>query len=91
MGLLLGSLKGKVFYRSRDAPARGDLIQKVIRQIESQKPEVIIIGSSVVGDGVSAPVFQARSGLRAHVLWNPGAASASWYLMITSDFIYFQF
>lgn len=48
--------------------------------VEDCRAEVVFVGNSLVGYGVDPDVFAKASGRPTARVWNPGAASAWWYL-----------
>ncbi|MDQ3546671.1 MAG: hypothetical protein M3429_09195 [Verrucomicrobiota bacterium] len=64
-------------------PARRDFDPKPIKHLQKQQPEVVMIGDSVLGGSINAELFAQETGLRSvELLWNGGAASAAWYLLL---------
>ncbi|CAN5599055.1 hypothetical protein BH20VER3_BH20VER3_22030 [soil metagenome] len=64
-------------------PARRDFDPKPIAKLRQKQPEVVMIGDSVLGGSIDPRLFARETGLRdVEVLWNGGAASAAWYLLL---------
>jgi hypothetical protein len=52
-------------------------------RLRNKKPEVILIGDSILGSSIHPRVFEDEIGARhVELLWNGGAASAAWYLLL---------
>jgi hypothetical protein len=52
------------------------------RRIETERPEVVLLGNSILDTAVDADAFGGASGARALKLWSGGAASAWWYVVM---------
>ncbi|MGI8890372.1 MAG: hypothetical protein ACR2G0_06260 [Chthoniobacterales bacterium] len=64
-------------------PARRDFDPKPIAKLRKEQPEVVMIGDSVLGGSIDPKIFAKEAGLGdVEVLWNGGAASAAWYLLL---------
>jgi hypothetical protein len=64
-------------------PARRDFDRQPIARLRHKQPEVILIGDSVLGGSIDPVLFAKETGLRdVELLWNGGAASAAWYLLL---------
>ena len=64
-------------------PARRDFDQKPISLLRHRQPEVILVGDSVLGGSIDPALFAKMTGTRdVELLWNGGAASAAWYLLL---------
>ena len=64
-------------------PARRDFDPKPIAHLRETQPEVVMIGDSVLGGSIDPALFAKETGLRdVELLWNGGAASAAWYLLL---------
>jgi len=64
-------------------PARGDFDPKPISRLRHRQPEVVLIGDSVLGGSIDPLLFAKMTGTRdVELLWNGGAASAAWYLLL---------
>jgi hypothetical protein len=54
-------------------------------QIESEKPEVIFLGNSVINSGIDQSQFEQLTDRKTLKFGFPGTASAYWYLLIKSN------
>lgn len=64
-------------------PARRDFDPKPIKHLRKTQPDVVMIGDSVLGGSINPQLFAQETGLRSvELLWNGGAASAAWYLLL---------
>ncbi len=64
-------------------PARRDFDPKPIKHLRKTQPDVVMIGDSVLGGSINPQLFAQETGLRdVELLWNGGAASAAWYLLL---------
>ena len=64
-------------------PARREFDPKPIARLGHKQPEVVMIGDSVLGGAIDPVLFARETGLReVELLWNGGAASAAWYLLL---------
>ncbi len=64
-------------------PVRRDFDPKPIAHLRKTQPEVVMIGDSVLGGSINPKLFARETGLReVELLWNGGAASAAWYLLL---------
>jgi len=64
-------------------PARRKFDPKPIARLQHRQPEVVMIGDSVLGGAIDPALFARETGLRdVEMLWNGGAASAAWYLLL---------
>ncbi len=64
-------------------PARRDFDPKPIARLRHRQPEVVLIGDSVLGGAINSSLFASKTGMRdVELLWNGGAASAAWYLLL---------
>ncbi len=64
-------------------PARRDFDPKPIKHLHKTQPDVVMIGDSVLGGSINPKLFAQESGLHdVELLWNGGAASAAWYLLL---------
>jgi len=64
-------------------PARRDFDPKPISRLRHRQPEVVLIGDSVLGGSIDPSLFAKMTGMRdVELLWNGGAASAAWYLLL---------
>ena len=51
-------------------------------RLESERPDVVFLGSSIVGTAVNAELFESIVGRPALDLTIPGGMSATWYLLL---------
>ena len=64
-------------------PARRDFDPKPIAHLRKKQPEVVLIGDSVLGGSIDPALFARETGVNdVELLWNGGAASAAWYLLL---------
>lgn len=64
-------------------PARRDFDSKPIAHLRKKQPEVVLIGDSVLGGSIDPALFARELGVNdVELLWNGGAASAAWYLLL---------
>jgi hypothetical protein len=64
-------------------PARRDFDPKPIARLRNKQPDVVLIGDSILGSSIDPPLFEEKTGARhVELLWNGGAASAAWYLLL---------
>ena len=64
-------------------PVRRDFDPKPIARLRKKQPEVVIIGDSVLGGSINPQLFAKEVGVKdVELLWNGGAASAAWYLLL---------
>lgn len=64
-------------------PARRDFDAKPIARLRHKQPDVVLIGDSILGSSIDPRVFAEKTGARhVEMLWNGGAASAAWYLLL---------
>ncbi|CAN5469969.1 hypothetical protein BH18VER2_BH18VER2_15710 [soil metagenome] len=69
-------------------PARRDFDPKPINHLRKKQPEVVMIGDSVLGGSIDPELFAKETGLRSvELLWNGGAASAAWYLLLKNHVV----
>lgn len=54
-------------------------------EIQKEKPEVILLGNSVINSGIDLQLFEQLVGLRSLKFSFPGTASAYWYLLMKSN------
>ncbi|MDH4319296.1 MAG: hypothetical protein OEV64_12955 [Desulfobulbaceae bacterium] len=58
------------------------LTSGIIEKINREQPEVILLGNSMLGEGVGDRQLSATMRLKTVKVWSGGAASAWWYLVI---------
>lgn len=64
-------------------PIRRDFDPKPVAHLRKKQPEIVLIGDSVLGGSIDPVVFAREVGVQqVEVLWNGGAASAAWYLLL---------
>ncbi len=54
-------------------------------EIQKEKPEVVLLGNSVINSGMDLQLFEQLVGLRSLKFSFPGTASAYWYLLMKSN------
>jgi hypothetical protein len=69
---------------SQIVPTRTKFNAKPIAQLRARQPDLVFIGDSILGSAIDPRLFEQQigGGHRVELLWNGGAASASWYLLI---------
>ena len=51
--------------------------------MKNKQPDVVLIGDSILGSSIDPRLFAEKAGARqVEMLWNGGAASAAWYLLL---------
>ena len=55
--------------------------------MEKAKPEIVLLGNSMLGESVDERLFMQQTGLHTLKLWKGGWASATWYLAIKNVII----
>ncbi len=50
--------------------------------LEKTRPEVVLIGNSMLGEALDQDLFSAQSGMKTAKVWFPGSGSAWWYLVV---------
>ena len=69
-------------------PARRAFDAQPIAELRQKQPEVVMIGDSVLGGSLDPVLFAKETGLRdVELLWNGGAASAAWYLLLKNNVV----
>jgi hypothetical protein len=64
-------------------PIRRDFDPKPVAHLRKKQPEIVLIGDSVLGGSIDPILFAREVGVQqVEVLWNGGAASAAWYLLL---------
>jgi len=64
-------------------PIRRDFDPKPVAHLRKKLPEIVLIGDSVLGGSIDPVLFAREVGVQqVEVLWNGGAASAAWYLLL---------
>lgn len=54
-------------------------------EIQKEKPQVILLGNSVINSGIDLQLFEQLVGLKSLKFSFPGTASAYWYLLMKSN------
>ena len=72
--------KGNPNDNIKDMPEQRALQRFFTNRMAAQKPQVILLGNSMLGFGVNEKAFQALTGKRTVKFWTSGGASAWWYL-----------
>ncbi len=69
-------------------PTRRDFDSKPIAHLRKKQPEVVLIGDSVLGGSIDPALFARETGVKdVELLWNGGAASAAWYLLLKNNVV----
>jgi hypothetical protein len=69
-------------------PARRDFDPKPIAHLRKKQPEVVLIGDSVLGGSIDPALFARETGVNdVELVWNGGAASAAWYLLLKNNVV----
>lgn len=64
-------------------PARRDFDSQPIAHLRKTQPEIVLIGDSVLGGSIDPALFASETDVKdIELLWNGGAASAAWYLLL---------
>ena len=64
-------------------PKRRDFDAKPIAHLRNKQPDVVLIGDSILGSSIDPQLFAEKTGARhVEMLWNGGAASAAWCLLL---------
>ena len=58
------------------------LTSSLVQKINKNRPEVLLIGNSMLGEAVDADRLSKLTGIPCLKVWTGGAASAWWYLLI---------
>jgi hypothetical protein len=69
---------------SQLVPAKRHFDSEPLGALREEKPDVVLIGDSMLDSRIDPRLLEERLGAGHHVqlLWNGGAASACWYLML---------
>ena len=59
-----------------------DIKKEHLKAIEQSRPELVLVGDSVLERGVDADLLSARSGVKSYAIYVPGSGTASWYLVM---------
>ncbi|MFZ5881141.1 MAG: hypothetical protein ACOY0R_17370 [Chloroflexota bacterium] len=90
--LLLSSFRLPVFFHGNYPHPPGpafdrNATRQYLREFEKVRPEVILLGDSILTKGVDIGTFQELSGKSAYKLDIPGSSSALWYLLVNSNIV----
>ncbi len=87
--VLVVALAPAIILRATHEPAskRADYyaatdLTKEIRQLRESKPDLLLLGNSMLFTRIDVPTLEKESGLKCQLLTSPGAASAVWYLYL---------
>lgn len=61
--------------------------RQYLREAERIRPEVLLLGDSILTKGVDLPAFQAQIGATTYKIDIPGSSSALWYLLVKSTIV----
>src|SRR6185295_14643237 len=67
---------------NRVLPGKGHFNSKPIEQLKSKQPDLVLIGDSMLDSRVDADLLGQKLGGPVALIWNGGAASAWWYLVL---------
>jgi hypothetical protein len=69
---------------SQFVPTKRHFDAEPISALQAKRPDVVLIGDSMLDSRIDARLLEDRlgNGHRVEILWNGGAASACWYLML---------
>lgn len=56
-------------------------------QIQKEKPQVVLLGNSVINSGIDLPLFEQLVDRKAIKFSAPGTASAYWYLLMKNNIV----
>jgi hypothetical protein len=59
-----------------------DIKKEHLRIVEKKRPDLVLIGDSVLELGVNADMFSERTGLKSYSIYVPGSGTAAWYLLM---------
>lgn len=76
------ALTAFAFGEARQRQPNVEYIQALRSQLDLAKPDVILLGDSMLGEGVDQDGFSSLTGASTAKIAPNGAASAYWYLMI---------
>ena len=63
--------------------ARAVFNAEPVAALRARAPEIVLIGDSILNSSIDARQFEKHLGIgRTEILWNGGAASAAWFLML---------
>jgi len=58
-----------------------------LHEIQSQRPDLVLLGDSLLTKGVDQPLLQTRLEVPTYKLDIPGSSSALWYLVLRSNIV----
>ncbi len=67
---------------SRIVPEKRNFDSRPLEILRASQPQLVLIGDSMLESRIDAQLLEQKLGKRVAILWNGGAASACWYLMI---------
>lgn len=59
-----------------------DIKKEHIKGIEERQPDLVLIGDSVLYEGIDPVVLADRAGLETYAITAPGSGTAAWYLLM---------
>lgn len=62
------------------------LVTDLINELNQIQPELVLVGNSMLGEAVDQKEISRLMGLSAVKVWNGGAGSAWWYLVVKNIF-----
>ena len=86
--LLVFALLNLLLYKAYETTGRSkpssepELITSISKSYQEKRPQVVFIGSSIVGKGVNTELFTKLTQMRSMKIWYAGGMSACWYLML---------
>lgn len=63
------------------------IAREYLQEIKSQRPQIVLLGDSMLTKDVDADLFQEQTGLATYKLDVPGSASALWYLLLEHNIL----
>jgi hypothetical protein len=63
------------------------IAREYLQEIKSRRPQILLLGDSMLTKDVDADLFQAQVGLDTYKLDVPGSASALWYLLLEHNIL----
>ncbi|MEP7077711.1 MAG: hypothetical protein ABI795_01690 [Chthoniobacterales bacterium] len=68
---------------SRLVPAKRNFDARPLHRLRARQPQIVLIGDSMLDSRIDGRLLEERLGVKPiEILWNGGAASACWYLML---------
>ena len=58
------------------------IVDNLSNEINKEKPDIILLGNSMLGNGVEQVMFEREIGQKSMVVWLGGSNSAWWYLVV---------